>query len=363
MSWIKENRATGIGSLPHTDMAAALDIVARTFPHWPHWPQLPLQSKEQGFVVQYLQPLLKLGLLQAAPRKDPVFDKRAADWDDKLLRFYELFLAFQAGDKQAEDFFALAHSAFIGLDYFVGNLAANFPLAEGVKGQISGPLTVGLQLKDERGRAAFYDDTLLDLLVKCITVQGIMQARKLQSTGLPVMLYIDDPSIFLLGTANYITLTREAISAALNEIIEPLTAMGVKVGVHICAQADWSVLFDLPLDVISFDAYKFFASMALQAQNLQNFLLKGGKMAWGLVPTSEDAWKVTASDLITLFEQQLSELAKRNVDVRLLRQNIIWTASCGTGALPVELAEHIYCLLAELARLLNNKYGTPATPR
>lgn len=352
MTWMKAHRATGMGSLPHKDMMTALNLVACAFPEWPHWPQLPLQSEEQGFVVQYVQPLLKLGILEVVPRKDPVFVRSAADWDDKILRFYELYLAFQSGDPQADDFFALENNAFNGLDFFLTNFPAYFPLAEGVKGQISGPLTIGLQIKDERGRAAFYNETLRDLLVKCVTVQGIMQARKLQSTGLPVLLFIDDPSIFLLGAATHITLTREAIAAALNEIIQPLSIMGVKVGVHVCAQADWSVLFDLPLDVINFDAYKFFASMALQAQNLQNFLLKGGKMAWGLIPTSEDAWKITAADLVNLFEQQCSDLAKRNVDVGLLRRSIIWTPSCGTGALPEELSEHIYCLVAEFVRLI-----------
>lgn len=352
MTWIKANTSTGMGSLPHTDITAALNIVARTFPRWPHWPQLPGQSEEQGFVVQYVQPLIKLGILQTAPHRDPVFVKNAVGWDSKLLRFYELYLDFESGDKQAEEFFTLEQSSFVGLEHFLANFTAHFPAAEGVKGQISGPLTVGLQIKDERGRAAFYDDTLRDLLVKCTTVQGIMQARKLQSTGLPVLLFIDDPSIFLLGAATHITLTREAIAAALTEIIQPLTAMGVKVGVHVCAQADWSVLFDLPLDVINFDAYKFFPSMASQAQHLQNFLLKGGKMAWGLVPTSAEAWQVTPGDLACLFEQQCFDLAKRGLDINLLRNNIIWTPSCGTGALSPELAEHIYRLLAELVQLM-----------
>jgi hypothetical protein len=351
MSWIKTNRATGMGSLPHTDVTAALDLVAGAFPYWPHWPQLPLQSATQGFVVQYVQPLLKLGLLQAAPRKDPVFTRQSAGWEDGLLRFYELYLAFQAGEAEAEAFFALEDSAFTGLEHFLAAFAARFPLAEGVKGQLSGPLTVGLQLKDERGRAAFYDDTLRDLLVKCITVQGIIQSRKLQSTGLPVLMFIDDPSIFLLGTANYITLTRETINAALSEIIRPLTAMGVRTGVHACAQIDWSILFSLPLDVVSFDAYRFFASMASQAQNLQNFLASGRKLAWGLVPTSDEAWRLTATDILALFARQLAELAQRNVDTDLLRRNIIWTASCGTGALTEDLAAHIYRLLAELTRL------------
>lgn len=351
MTWIKTNRAVGIGSLPHTDIPSALRLISRTFLHWPHWPQLP-QYGEQGFVIQYLHPLQKLGLLQMTAHNEPFFANSADGWDDKLSRFYELYSAFQAGDPQATSFFALDPGAFSGLCYFSTHFFTHFPFAEGVKGQISGPLSVGLQLKDESGRTAFYDNRLLDVLVKCLATQGILQARMLQSTGLPVLMFIDDPCLFLLGVPTYSNIiTREIINAVLTEISRPLTAMGVKIGVHVCAQADWSVLFDLPLDVISFDAHNYFASMNTYSQQLQNFLHRDGKMAWGLVPTSDIAWKFTSNDLACLFEQQCSDLNKCGVDVSLLRRNIIWTPSCGTGALPQELAEQIYHLLAELSQL------------
>jgi hypothetical protein len=353
MTWISSGTATGMGSLPHQNMTCALQVIAQAIPQWPHWPQLPAKSSEQGFLLQYVQPLVKLGLLQDNQHKDPVFTRNTVDWDKNLVQFYELYLAFLAGDSAAEDFFASEGAAFSGLDQFLDNFSSRFPLAQGVKGQLSGPLTVALQIKDERGRSAFYDDTLRDILVKCLMIQGIMQVRRLQSTGLKVLLMIDDPSIYLLGTAAYITLTREAIGAALTEIIEPLTQMGAKVGVHICAQADWTLLFDLPLDVISFDAYQFFPSMASCSTALQQFILRGGKMAWGLIPTAETAWQITADDLVRLFKTQCADLECRGLNIDLLQKNIIWTPSCGTGTLSVELAEHIYHLLADFSKMVN----------
>lgn len=357
MTWIKTNRAIGIGSLPHTEILAAFDLVSRTFPHWPHWPQLPQRSKEQGFVMQYVQPLIKAGLLQP---EDLCFARNTPDWSSKLSQFYELYAAFQADDLQAMDFFALDPDSFSSLDYFLTNLAVYFPVAEGVKGQISGPLSVGLQIKDECGQAAFYDKTLRDLLVTCITTQGVLQARKLQSTSLPVLLFIDDPCLFFLDAPAHSSLTREAAAAALMEIIQPLKSLNVKVGVHVCAPADWSILFALPLDVVSFDAYTYFDSMKEQAQYLQDFLLRGGKLAWGMVPTSEEAWQTTAAGLAQLFEQQCSALQACSLDVSLLRRNIIWTPSCGTGMLEQKLARHIHRLLTELAQLYEKNSETNA---
>lgn len=355
MTWIKANRAIGIGSLPYTEIPAAFELVSRTFPHWPHWPQLPQRCKEQSFVMQYVQPLVKAGLVQP---ESLCFARNTPDWNSKLSHFYELYTLFQTDDSQAMDFFALEPDSFNSLDYFLTNLAVYFPAAEGVKGQLSGPLSVGLQLKDESGQAAFYDKTLRDVLVKCLTAQGVLQARKLQSVGLPVLLFIDDPCLFFLGDPAHTSLTREAVATTLTEIIQPLKSLNVKVGVHICAPADWSILFALPLDVISFDAYTYFDSMKEQARYLQDFLRRGGKLAWGLVPTSEEAWQTTSVSLARLFEEQCSILQACGLDVSLLRRNIIWTPSCGTGMLEQELARHIYHLLTELAQLYEKNSET-----
>ncbi len=345
MGWLTPHRSTGLGSLPHQDELTALKVIARAMPHWPHWPQLPAKMPEQGFVVQYVQPLLKLGVLTERPLKDPVFARLDAGWEERAVSFYNAYLAFGNGEAGAEEVFALTGEAFAGLESFLTHFSRYFPAAEGVKGHVSGPLTVGLQIKDERGRACFYDETLREMLVKCLAVEAVLEVRRLKTLGLPVLIFIDDPGLFLIGASTHITLTREMASAALLTIIEALQAEGAKVGVHACAGLDWSILFDLPLDIISFDAYHYFTGMALQAEGLAAYLGRGGALAWGLVPTSPEAWQETPETILSRFAGQCAELAGRGVDIATLRQNIIWTPSCGTGALPVDLAEHIYVLV------------------
>ncbi len=346
MSWLTANRATGLGSLPHQDELTALMVIAKAMPHWPHWPQLPAKMPEQGFVVQYVQPLIRLGVLEAMPLKDPVFARFEPGWEDRAVTFYEQYMAFVNGDIMAERTFGLEGEAFAGLDAFVKNFNIYFPQAEGVKGHVSGPLTVGLQIKDERGRACFYDETLREMLVQCLAAEAILEARKLKTLGLSVLIFIDDPGLFLIGTSTHITLTKEAAADALATIIAALHAEGVRVGVHACAGIDWSILFMLPVDVISFDAYHYFTGMSLQAAGLAEYLNQGGKLAWGLIPTSAEAWQETPESILKRFDDQCAELAGRGVDAAVLRENIIWTPSCGTGALPIDLAEHIYGLVA-----------------
>jgi len=348
MDWIKPGRATGLGSLPYQDELTAIRLIATAMPHWPHWPQLPTKMPEQGFVVQYVQPLIKLGVLKVPPLKDPVFCRMETDWDANAAAFYEEYMAFLTDEPTAGQTFALTGEAFAGMESFLNNFTNFFSQAEGVKGHVSGPLTVGLQIKDERGRACFYDEALRDMLIKCLAVEAVFEARRLKTLGLPVLIFIDDPSLCFIGSSSYITLTKEMAADALGVIIDALHAENVKVGVHACAGIDWSILFALPVDVISFDAYHYFTGMALQAEGLAGYLSREGKLAWGLVPTSEEAWQETPESIVVRFEQQCAELADRGVDSTALRQNIIWTPSCGTGALPVALAEHIYDLTKKI---------------
>lgn len=351
MSWLKPHMATGLGSLPHHEETDALTVIANAMPDWPHWPQLPAKMPEQGFVVQYVQPLLKLGLLKVSQGRDPVFTRCEPGWEDRVTAFYEHYLAFLQGESD-EQLFSLAGEAFAGLEAFMANFHALFPAAQGVKGHLSGPLTVGLQIKDEFNRACFYDEGLRDILVKCLIIQGVLEVRRLKELGLPVLIFIDDPGLFLIGASTHITLTAEAAGEALAAIIDALRREGAKVGVHACAGIDWSILFGLPLDIISFDAYHYFTGMALAAKELDRFVEAGGKMAWGLIPTSEEAWAETPETIIERFSKQCEELSSRGVDIDTFKRSVMWTPSCGTGALPVELAEHIYALIKGVIRLV-----------
>lgn len=351
MNWLKPSRTTGVGSLPHCHPSRALPLIVDSAPCWPHWPQLPAGGPEQAFVLQYVQPLIKLGLLEFHFPRDPVFTRNSPDWEEKLVRFYDLYLRFGENDPEAADFFQLDGDAFIGLNAFLDDFSRLFPQAEGVKGHLSGPLTVGLQIKDERGRACFYDDGLRDILVKCLAVQGILQVRRLASLGKPVLLFIDDPSMYLIGAATHITLTKELISDAIGEMISAFRHEGARVGVHACSQMDWTILFDLRVDVVSFDAFHFFDSMVIQTEGLAKFLAQGGKLAWGLVPTSEEAWEVNIDGLAALFASQRDQLARRGIAADLLGASILWTPSCGTGALSIELAEQVYQLLGQCPQI------------
>ena len=54
--------ATGVGSLPHKEIGAALDLIFAYLPSIPFWPQLPKRDIREGMVAQFSEnlPCLKV---------------------------------------------------------------------------------------------------------------------------------------------------------------------------------------------------------------------------------------------------------------------------------------------------------------
>ncbi|MEA4902137.1 methionine synthase [Desulfitobacterium sp.] len=340
--------ATGIGSLPYLEPQAALDLIWQSVPAAPHWPQLPNLGAESGFVGQYLRPLIETGVIEgfATPR----FQVEAPDWSERMMRFYELYLRAESGDDEALESFGFTPEGGVGFESFCSDFRQRKPKdISFVKGQLSGPLTVGMQITDASRRASYYDETQRDLLVKALAMHAQWQTRRLKGFGYPVLISIDDPSLYAYGASTHVTLGRETLLAHLNEVSEGILRQGGIPGAHVCAGTDWTLLFDSKIQVVNFDAYEYMTSMLVLAGPLNDFLARGGILSWGIVPTSAKAWEETVESLQERLEENIKGLVKRGVDESRLRAQSMLTPSCGTGTLEVALAERIYALLKGLA--------------
>lgn len=343
--------ATGIGSLPHTDPAAAVSLVRQYFPVIPHWPQLPKTTSREFFITQCLQFLLDQGLLRVNNGTSATFTSDEPSWPESLAGFYETYLRAASGEEDGFAGCAFPPGAAAGFAQFQEELAANGPgAARFLKGQVVGLLSAGFQITDPERRPAYYDPQLRDLLLKQLSMQAAWQVRTLGKYGLPVLIFMDDPVIDSCGRYDRIGVCKEEVMAELGEFSDFVRKQGGLVGVHSCADLDWALLLETDIDIISFDTYQFAASFALYADLLNTFLKKGGVVAWGIVPTDGDALATeddTSLQRCTL--KFLRTLTAKGLDPVLLRDQALVTPACGTGTLTEPQAERIYELTAGLA--------------
>ena len=349
--------ATGIGSMPGTDPESALAFIKETMPDIPHWPQLPNRGSKEHFVNQYLNPLVKAGLITMEGDR-VYFDTGRPDWPDGLTQFYSLYLACEAGEPGALEEFAFPREAASGFYAFIEEMEKGTGQARYLKGHVAGPLSVAFNLKDQRGRFAYYDDQLQDLIIKTIAMHASWQAETLGRFGLPVLIFVDDPAINAYGQPAYITVTREMIKSNLKEICDAIHRSGASAGVHSCDAIDWSILFESDLEVVSFDAYNYFLSIIPFVAPLKAFLARGGSLAWGIVPTLHGkALEEDEESLLKIIYGEWAELTSRGIDRETLARRCLITPACGAGLLEPELADRIYRLTGTISKKFREREG------
>jgi hypothetical protein len=87
----------------------------------------------------------------------------------------------------------------------------------------------------------------------------------------------------------------------------------------------------------------------LYADNLKEFLKRGGILCWGIVPTQEFTDKETADLLIKKINDGIGILAKKGIDRGLLSDRLLLSPSCGLGTLDTKKSEKIFKLLSEVS--------------
>ncbi|NTU60571.1 MAG: hypothetical protein HGA98_05890 [Deltaproteobacteria bacterium] len=328
---------TGIGSVPLADPEAAVAFVLSRLPEIPFWPQLPRRTPLEGMTLQYVSGFP--GLRDAGAGRDPFVDT-GPDGQAELEPFYAAVL----GDDPV--YFALPEERAQGFYAFERALAAPpSPAPRYLKGHVTGPVTLASSLKGADGRELLYDDTFREVVGEFVAACVRWQLRRLSALGAPVLLFLDEPVMEVYGSAYSAALTGELVESLWRPSLDSIRAQGALSGIHCCGNTDWGFLFSSGTDVVNFDAYHFLDRLLLYPEAAGRFMENGGALAWGIVPTSKEAWGETVDGLTGRLEEGFGRLAAAGVDAALLRRQCLLTPSCGMGSLEPELAEHVLTLL------------------
>jgi hypothetical protein len=351
--------ATTLGSLPHTDVVRGTALVFDHTPEIPAWVQFPRRTVYENMMVQFTEGMP--GLVEDGDHF--YFDTAVPDFVEQLTDFYARYLAVtEEGDLAALDSFGLSPKYAAGFAEFVSRLPAHavshtmFML----KGQVTGPFTLGTNLLDQNRRCSYYHTELRDAIVKTVALRAVWQMTRLRPFGLPAMVFLDEPSLLGFGSHIYLTVSREDIIQDINEVTAAIHAQGGLAGVHCEENTDWSMLMEANLDILDFDAYDHMQAITLYPAQLRAFLERGGWLGWGIVPTldGEAAATETVPSLQARFDEGLERLAHKGFDRELLVRRALITPSCGAGGVLTEsLAERVLGLLRELSRTLRERYA------
>lgn len=342
MTFTPHCRATAVGSMPYRDAGEAVDHVLAAFPEIPAWPQLPNRSFLENMYVQYSE---GLPCLVVDAEKEKVHFDTTGDTMAAVEAFYGKVIA---GDLDA---FAISRDYAPGLHRLIESLAASPPAGLAcVKGQIVGPVSMGLTVTDQDKRAILYHDELMDAVLKSLSMKAAWQVRELKKVCPNVMIWLDEPYLASFGSA-YVSLSEQQVLSLIGEVAQAIHDAGALAGIHCCGNTDWSLLMRAGLDVINFDAYGYFTGMTCYPEALKSFLAEGRILALGLVPTSEKIREETTESLSAKLDERIGVLAgKTGIEAKELMSRCLLTPSCGTGSLSAELTGRILETVSAISR-------------
>jgi methionine synthase II (cobalamin-independent) len=345
MEFIDSFIATGIGSFPHKEEEEAITLILRDFPDIPFWPQLPKRSFLEGMVAQYSEGFPSLRMDQ---KEQKFWVDTSSGYEKEVERFYE------SVEKEDLESFRISEDHARGLRLLT-DLSQQEEVRKKIKyikGQVTGPVTFGLSLTDQEKKPIFYNPTWKEILIHHLSFKARWMEKRFNDLfpGVPTILFFDEPGLSAFGSA-FSGLNRDDVILSLNECFGAVK--GLK-GVHCCGNTDWSLLLSAKLDILSFDAYGYLENLSLYPRELKTFLERGGILAWGLIPTSEDIQKEDAQSLVKRFRTGVEILSKEGIDPALLERAIL-TPSCGTASLPIPLAERVCQLTAEVSKRLREE--------
>jgi methionine synthase II (cobalamin-independent) len=330
-------RSLAAGSLPHTDAKAACRLALSTL-DIPTWPQLPRRTFLENMYVQFSERFPGVVV-----KNERIYIDRERDLDPELE---QLYIAYLMNDLE---YAAISSEYAAGLYCFLEMDGDHPPI---VKGQVTGPVSWGLMVADQNRKPILYDDILAEAAAKHLRLKATWMEQELRKLSPQTIIFVDEPYMSSFGSA-FVSLSRDEVVTAMEEVfagIEGLT------GVHCCGNTDWSLLLSTTVDILNLDAYQYADALALYPDEVSEFLGRGGMIAWGIVPASEQVHEETVDSLSERFHQVLALFADKGLHLDDLLSSALIMPSCGCGSLPVETAERVLELTGELAIALQERY-------
>jgi len=321
---------TGIGSFPFTDVDEALDVIFETCPEIPFWPQLPKRVPYENMYIPFLEgvPCVIVNENEGTAFMD-------TENADGIEEFYEdvgnsILEAFRISEKVAPGFYR-----------FLDRLKERSAGVKFIKTQITGPFSMGLGLKDEKGKPVIYNYGYFDIIKMAIHMkaQWMVSTITEQIPDKKVIIFFDEPYMVSFGSA-YVSISKEETVSIFNDVLEGVPALR---GIHCCGNTDWSVLLNTVVDIINYDAFNYLDTIFYYEGELRKFIARGGRIAPGIVPSSPEVTDAAPADMDHIMEKFRSAMTEK-VGAQGLKDLII-TTSCGVGSLKPEEAHKAMTLL------------------
>ncbi len=330
-----------LGASPFRDMDVGCKVLADNFPEAILVPRFTrgLKSVLEGLPC----------VVTDSERRRLYFDV-SPERESEIVQFYEKYEA------QDYDYWAVSPQESKGMYELLQVLKSRASKElKLVIYSLPGPMTWGHMIVDKDGTPCLFNATLRDILIKHMAMKAAWAEKKIHQElpGIRTAIQLGEPSLVLFTSAVG-TGSREDIQGWFSGVFEK--TQGLK-AIHCCANADWTILLDANIDVLHFDAYQFGEKFVLFADSVKKYLERGGMVAWGIVPNSNE---VLPTENVDSLDKKLSNIielmAGKGIDRKLLVEKSFVSTCCDTSNMTPEMAVKSYQMTRLLTERMRQEY-------
>jgi len=334
--------------MPHKDISKALELALSL--DIPFWPQLPKVSLYEDMYIQASQN----------------FPGVAVDLDRERLSFdtarFEQDLEEYFSNLDTPETFVLTDEYSAVYHQFLSRRLQGY---KAIRGQVTGPISFGFKVLDEKLKPIIYNDEVRAILFDFIQKKVNLQYHELKERNPHAFVWLDEPGLGYVFSA----LSGYNDQQARKDYHDFLCGLEGPRGLHLCADVNLPYLLELGVDILSFDAYQIEFMPEEYAENVAQFIQNGGVISWGIVPTESSILASytpnTLTDLLLGYWEVISGSAGLSPK-QIARQALIAPARCclaeavqtphpsGTEEMIVERA---FAYIKEISCLLKDKYS------
>lgn len=300
---------TAMAVMPHTDVDRALEAALSL--DIPFWPQLPLVNYYEDMYVQASEHFP--GMVLDLEERTLAFsmDKFIAEVEETMAHLEE------PAYFDISPTYSVVYHRFLELD--LADRSA-------IRGQLEGPISFGLNVKDQDDRPILFDDTVRPFMLEVMARRVNVQLSRLKAMNPNAFMFVDEPGLQFIFSA----LSGYGDAKAKEDLDGFFAALERPRGIHLCGNPDWDFLLGLDMDILSLDIYTNGEMFASYASSINKFLDRGGTLVWGLAPTSMEAFSAEDADSLHKRIVEIWDvLASRGVDRDfLLSRSLLSPATC-----------------------------------
>lgn len=338
------SRCLPLGALPYTNTESTMRMSAKLFENMPSLMVLPMLDSEETIVTRTLQnvPGIKF-------KDKRILLKTTSNQFKHAI--VDLDATYNNPTEDALEAYAI-NSVFLS-SFF--DLLKKFQSPNACI-NLLGPFSLSQMVETSAEEHALTDKSYRKLFIQAIAVKALWivnQIKKISPKTTPIIV-LEEPMLGQIGNLKRENedVTVDMITNLFTKAVEKIKEAGAIVAVQCMEKCDWKVPIAAGVDIISFDAYNNPNNLCIIPEQVTEFLEKGGRINWAIVPVmSESIVKALNIDIVTnrLFAT-MQGLILSGVPEHLVYNSALVSIQGNVDKLPLIFAEKAVILATQLAK-------------